>query len=1347
MNRTQKSVVASAAALFAIWLASNWSWIEADEDSLIRFVLGLLLSVLILLRPKFGGPYRTATTGLLSATAVIGACAAVLGIVFNVNQFEWLGIILVIYACLRWALPPRFGTDIVLAFALFYWIHPLPGQVFGALQIRMQIVSVYGSEWLLHILNHEAWADGIILWTGSQTFEVPEACSGMTTGVTVLLCSLGTAILLRFRWFEVIVLVGMGLIQVVALNIIRIAHMVVAAEGMPREWAESFLHDTLGAYLLVSIMLVQVEAGYWRTRRVLQIRKEKGIADGEVEREEKATILPLFWRLLVRWGLVIALLLALLAGSALAVYKRRPHHRAQMIARVVPSLLMNSPERGRAAARAVLAWKPDSHGVRSDLAKALVREGRYDDAIDELDMIPEIQRGPEHQMLRAWALFRGGDVPAAHEILEGLPRENAESPGADLLRTEIAVSRDEADLAAQHARGAARLRALLPRIRAMYPYFAGHEQWSAISETDRAIPYPSIEIADIAVRAHLRVLDPDRAAASLEVALEQWPDEPKFVDSVVALARLRPKSPWRTKFAALLGRNIEVSPPDRLAGHLLDSFDLTLPDLAWRVYRRLTAFAPDAPILDFAVAKYGDEWMTLLADDVGIQETGDPGGVDLFPIVRTTLGLPVFRGLWSAIPGADGLSQPDRISFKAAALARCLKALTAARARGELSSREFLLLADAQSLAGRIPQAHGTLREIASTFPELRGEAVVREAELYFDEQDWQSAYEILREYEQELTRSPMILSVLKANALLRMGFGALTLKTLQEAARNYPGTPQVLAMLAAFWDHVGEEEQALHLLRSHELDYSARLRTRLLHDTGRFAEARELASRTGVLDLPVPREADQRVTPVPAEWVTTRRWAPPLTAEQVDRSVAVLDEIATKGSSPFVRAIAGLEKAWLVSAGEDGSSDSAAWLQAGRDDDERGAALYKLLTLLAQYRHYERAEQVAEELAQVWPRAVPMWRSWIALSEGRRDIVDRAVEACPADSMVWLADIVTATEEKRTEDWMSERIELAVESGMVPSVIVRAADLMLRRGLHTAAAKAMRLVEENSQDHLPAVMIALRCALATGDRDRAVLAANRGAELAIEPWPFHSTMVDITFGDQVPSAHTIKALEYLRRHFESDLKWSRMLGDAYFRQGDMERALAVLKPAIRATSGALSPFFLLQAAEAARQAGKLGDAIEILRQADAMFPENVEVLNNLVYAMAGLPSTLSAARDLLESRLLKVPDPDFSILDTAGLVYIRSGEMDRARDFMMRALSMIDDQHPGWPETKLNMAEIYFSAGDLVRAQESADEVRAHPTRSAVVDLRSVDLLRRIRGERPRLKRESELLKRQDSE
>ena len=144
------------------------------------------------------------------------------GIVFGVKQFEWLGIMLLLGGCLLWSLPDGWVRNILPSMLLLYWIHPLPGKVFGHFQIFMQKLSVKGSEWFLHCLNVRVWADDYILYNGFQTFGVPDSCSGMRTAVTVLLCTYGVALLFRMRWYETIMFLVLGVVQVLFINIGRI---------------------------------------------------------------------------------------------------------------------------------------------------------------------------------------------------------------------------------------------------------------------------------------------------------------------------------------------------------------------------------------------------------------------------------------------------------------------------------------------------------------------------------------------------------------------------------------------------------------------------------------------------------------------------------------------------------------------------------------------------------------------------------------------------------------------------------------------------------------------------------------------------------------------------------------------------------------------------------------------------------------------------------------------------------------------------------------------------------------------------------------------------------------------
>ena len=85
--------------------------LTGDQDGVIRLVLVGFFSLTILLRLKprqsrmLGG-----TIGIVGA-GLLGVCLSVSGLIFQVHQFEWLGIILVLYACLRWSLPDRWSAE------------------------------------------------------------------------------------------------------------------------------------------------------------------------------------------------------------------------------------------------------------------------------------------------------------------------------------------------------------------------------------------------------------------------------------------------------------------------------------------------------------------------------------------------------------------------------------------------------------------------------------------------------------------------------------------------------------------------------------------------------------------------------------------------------------------------------------------------------------------------------------------------------------------------------------------------------------------------------------------------------------------------------------------------------------------------------------------------------------------------------------------------------------------------------------------------------------------------------------------------------------------------------------
>jgi len=206
--RPRVVVLASAAGLFLVWVVTNLRHLAATQNGTIRFFLTAFFGLMILLRPKPARD-RARTAPLLPAWAaallvVAAAAMAVLGMMFYVHQVEWLGLLLLLYACLNWALPPRFARDLPLALLLIYWAHPLPSQLFGPLQLAMQRWSVAGSEWLLHLLNVRVWGDGLVLRTfphgagayataivdtldflSRQSLAVPLVAIGARSGVSI----------------------------------------------------------------------------------------------------------------------------------------------------------------------------------------------------------------------------------------------------------------------------------------------------------------------------------------------------------------------------------------------------------------------------------------------------------------------------------------------------------------------------------------------------------------------------------------------------------------------------------------------------------------------------------------------------------------------------------------------------------------------------------------------------------------------------------------------------------------------------------------------------------------------------------------------------------------------------------------------------------------------------------------------------------------------------------------------------------------------------------------------------------------------------------------------------------
>ena len=108
MSNPQRLVFSAGIGLCAAWLfAHRTDLLDPDQNGFIRCSLSTVMAVLILIRPKPETAHAAAGHRPLIAAAVLGAMAVVGGIIVDVGQLEWLGLLAVLWACLRWCMPPR----------------------------------------------------------------------------------------------------------------------------------------------------------------------------------------------------------------------------------------------------------------------------------------------------------------------------------------------------------------------------------------------------------------------------------------------------------------------------------------------------------------------------------------------------------------------------------------------------------------------------------------------------------------------------------------------------------------------------------------------------------------------------------------------------------------------------------------------------------------------------------------------------------------------------------------------------------------------------------------------------------------------------------------------------------------------------------------------------------------------------------------------------------------------------------------------------------------------------------------------------------------------------------------
>jgi len=1339
MKRGSNAILFAGAAVFFGWVIWHFGKLIEDDGGVVRVVLGIVLAFPVIFRWKRRDD-REKPLRPICVSALAGMVLVVCGLIIPIHQLEWLGLVLLFYACLAWSLPASYSRDIFLGVFLLYWIHPLPGQVFAKLQLLMQWLSVNGAEWALHCANVRSWADGFFLRTGTRVFKVPGDCSGMRTAVTVLMSTLGVGMLLRLKWYEVIPFLLLGLLQVLVLNVARIVFMVIWSARMPIEWAEHFLHDSLGWFLLIAIVLTQLEASWWKVSRDRGRRRKEAIERGDVEPPDMATFLPRFWMLAQRWGWLVLLILFLVVGAMGAVYKRRDAHRSVMVGGIVEDLMVSDPAVARRAVDAAIRLAPKAPRHMFSLkARILGGLGAFEEAVAEFDRLPgELSALEVVHKARALMELKRGDEAVA--LINGLPRAQQRLPGVAIIKAEYGVQRDEPKVVKNNTVLAAQHRLLLPRVRALFPYLAAHKMWQVIVDADRTdTDYDLFAPALVAVHANLKMNNIGGAADTLKRAVRTWPDDRRLLTGLFELAIRRPQGGWEGMFARNLRANLQGESSklgagdsertDRLATYINYCFRLRRPDLAWLSLVRLAEIDPADPAISLAAARFGPLWFTSRKCRVGLPARNVNELGDLSRFYLLTRDVEPMKSMWSRVPLADEMARGVGREAYRRHIDRCLAELERRRKESRLSVRMERMYPAVLAMAGRYEDAHALLQLVAEESPARKAEALLQRALLYDSRGRLDEAYEMARMHVEAVDTPVLTGYLLLANALLSRNMGAYTLEMLSRARDAFPDALEVDVAEAAVWDIFGAKDQALFALARRGAGLGSLTVVRLLYETGRVREARKLGRGLGVKPVPDREVRGQGLKLPPAELAVTRNWGDPLPEEEMARREKESRARASASRSPFFRAVARLEADWYTARGKGMTWDPDRWRAAGRDNLERASAIHRLVLLLARNGEYGRAFEAATQAMELLPKSAALWRVLVALKEGDAETVKRARAHCPDDPEIWLASIVSGVRGGHDAKWAAEEMLDATTSGKFPAgTIVRASDFLLRKGMDRAAAVGAKHAVENGRGLPAAYALGVMCAARTDDAKWAQTCAMAGADHALDPRPFFEVLVLVKSAMGGADGDLIHALEYLQSTAVTDTKWDEKLGGVYFEKGDTGRVLSILGPLIDKDVGSVRINSLLLAAEAARMQGNAEKAIDILWAAHKAYPRRSDVLNNLVYNLAQDAKTLGRATELLPT-LLELDSKSAAVLDTAAMIYLKSGRIAVAWRYMEKALDRVVESDYAALEIQLNAAEIRYRVGDHEDARARVEAVLNNPARSGMLERRAKGLLARIKA------------------
>jgi tetratricopeptide (TPR) repeat protein len=173
------------------------------------------------------------------------------------------------------------------------------------------------------------------------------------------------------------------------------------------------------------------------------------------------------------------------------------------------------------------------------------------------------------------------------------------------------------------------------------------------------------------------------------------------------------------------------------------------------------------------------------------------------------------------------------------------------------------------------------------------------------------------------------------------------------------------------------------------------------------------------------------------------------------------------------------------------------------------------------------------------------------------------------------------------------------------------------------------------------------------------------------------------------------------------------LLGDVYQRRGQLDQAIANFRMA-GAKAGA-NPIPVARLAEALSQSGRSDEAIAASRQALKLQPDDPLLMNALAWHLASDGKNLEEAAALAHAALRKLPD-NSSLIDTSGMIYLKSGKLDIAQQTFQQLVL----KDPSSPTYRMHLASTLIAGGDQNRARAELDvALRSNPSPAEALEIK----------------------------